>query len=120
MITIANQKPMPMRFLFVILLPFFLCSCKKLFTYSANEIQIEEKDRNQNIKNIERLQSKIQSDSFSFVVISDPQRFYDEMDDFVEKSKSLSRYFFCRVKWRYDRFWPAIRIPVDQRSFAET
>ena len=85
MITIANQKPMRMRFLFVILLSFFLCSCKKLFTYSANEIQIEEKDRNQNIKNIERLDSKTQSDSFSFVVISDPQRFYDEMDDFVEK-----------------------------------
>jgi len=85
LITIVNQKPMRMRFLFVILLSFFLYSCKKLFTYSANEIQIEEKDRNQNIKNIELLRSKTQGDSFSFVVISDPQRFYDEMDDFVQK-----------------------------------
>jgi len=74
------------RLLFVtLLLSILTCSCKKLFTYSANEIQIEEKDRNQNVKNIERLQSKVQSDSFRFVVISDTQRFYDEMDDFVEK-----------------------------------
>lgn len=74
------------RLSFVILLLSILpCSCKKLFTYSPNEIQIEEKDRNQNIKNIERLQSKTQNGSFRFVVISDTQRFYDEMDDFVEK-----------------------------------
>ena len=69
----------------LILLSILPCSCKKLFTYSPNEIQIEEKDRNQNIKNIERLQSKSQNGSFRFVVISDTQRFYDEMDDFLEK-----------------------------------
>ena len=72
----------------ILLLSIIPCSCKKLFTYSANEIQIEEKDRNQNIKNIERLQSKAQNDSFRFVVISDTQRFYEEMDDFVEKVNS--------------------------------
>ena len=72
----------------ILLLSILPCSCKKLFTYSANEIQIEEKDRNQNIKNIERLQSKAQNDSFRFVVISDTQRFYEEMDDFVEKVNS--------------------------------
>ena len=72
----------------ILLLSILPCSCKKLFTYSANEIQIEEKDRNQNVKNIERLQSKAQNDSFRFVVISDTQRFYEEMDDFVEKVNS--------------------------------
>ena len=74
------------RLLFAtLLLSILSCSCKKIFTYSANEIQIEEKDRNQNIKNIERLHSKAQGDSFRFVVISDTQRFYEEMDEFVEK-----------------------------------
>ena len=75
-----------MRFLFVaLLLSTLSSSCKKLFSYSANEIQIEEKDRDQNIKNIERLQSKEPNDSFRFVVISDCQRFYEEMDEFIEK-----------------------------------
>lgn len=79
-----------MRFLFVaLLLSTLSSSCKKLFSYSANEIQIEEKDRDQNIKNIERLQSKEHKDSFRFVVISDCQRFYEELDEFVEK---INRY----------------------------
>lgn len=78
----------------ILLLLILQSSCKKLFTYSPNEIQIEEKDRNQTVKNIERLQSKAQSDSFRFVVISDTQRFYDEMDDFVEKIKGYQGISF--------------------------
>ena len=79
-----------MKFLFAaLLLSILSSSCKKLFSYNANEIQIEEKDRNQNIKNIERLQSKEQKDSFRFVVISDCQRFYEEIDEFVGK---INRY----------------------------
>ena len=78
-----------MRFLFITLvLSISLISCEKIFTYNANEIQIEEKDRNQNTKNLEHLQSKGQKDSFYFVVISDTQRFYDELDSFVEKVNS--------------------------------
>ena len=79
-----------MRFLFITLvLSIFSSSCEKAFTYNANEIRIEEKDRNQNTKNLERLQSKEQNDSFRFVVISDCQRFYEEMDEFVGK---INRY----------------------------
>ena len=77
---------MLMRYIFAaLLLSILSTSCKKLFSYSANEIQIEEKDRDQNTKNIERLRSKEQKDSFRFVVISDCQRFYEELDEFVEK-----------------------------------
>lgn len=74
-----------MRILFAGLLCILFFSCKKLFTYNANEIQIDKKDKNQNIQNIERLRSKAQGASFRFVVITDTQRFYDEMDDFIEK-----------------------------------
>lgn len=73
----------------ILLLSILTYSCKKLFSYSANEIQIEEKDRDQNIKNIKRIQSKGQNEPFRFVVISDTQRFYEELDDFVEK---INRY----------------------------
>jgi Icc protein len=87
-----------MRFLFTTLvLSIFLSSCEKTFTYNANEIQIEEKDRDQNIKNIERLRSKSTNDSFNFVVISDTQRFYDELDDFVEKINSYPDISFVVV-----------------------
>ena len=78
-----------MRYLFnTLVLSIFLTSCEKTFTYNANEIKIEEKDKDQNTKNLERLQSKGQKDSFCFVVISDTQRFYDDLDDFVEKVNS--------------------------------
>jgi predicted MPP superfamily phosphohydrolase len=89
---------MLMRSIFAALLLSMLSgSCKKLFSYSANEIQIEEKDRDQNTKNIERLQSKEQSDSFRFVVISDCQRFYEELDEFVEKINSYLGISFVVV-----------------------
>ncbi len=87
-----------MRFLFsTLVVSTFLISCKKTFTYNANEIQIEEKDRDLNIKNIERLRSKSKNDSFNFVVISDTQRFYDELDDFVEKINSYPDISFVVV-----------------------
>ena len=84
-----------MRFLLTTLvLSIFLISCEKTFTYNANEIQIGESDRDQNTKNLERLQSKPQSNSFNFVVIGDTQRFYEELDDFVEKINSYPHISF--------------------------
>ena len=77
---------MQIKLLFSTLLPLiFLCSCKKLFTYSKNEIQLDEKNKNQNIKNIRLLESKTQNVPFRFAVITDTQRFYEEMDEFVKK-----------------------------------
>ena len=74
------------RFLLTALvLSIFLISCEKTFTYNANQTQIEEKDRDQNTKNLERLRSKPENGSFNFIVISDTQRFYEELDDLVEK-----------------------------------
>ena len=75
-----------MRFLVTVLvLSIILISCERTFSYNANEIQIEEKDRDQNTKNLERLRSKPENASFNFVVIADTQRFYEELDDLVEK-----------------------------------
>ena len=77
-----------------LVLSIFLISCEKTFTYSANEIQIGESDKDQNTKSLERLRSKTQTDSFNFVVIGDTQRFYDELDDFVEKINTYSNISF--------------------------
>ncbi|TMI97178.1 MAG: metallophosphoesterase [Bacteroidetes bacterium] len=77
-----------MRFFTILLLSIFLISCEKTFTYNANEIQIDEKDKDQNTKNLERLRSTPENGSFNFVVIADTQRFYEELDDLVEKLNS--------------------------------
>jgi Icc protein len=71
-----------------LLLLIIACSCKKLFTYSKNEIQLEEKAKDQNLRNLERLRSNPQQGPFRFVVVSDTQRFYDELDEFVKKMNS--------------------------------
>src|SRR6187551_2463318 len=79
-----------MRFLVTVLvLSIILISCERTFSYNANEIQIEEKDRDQNTKNLERLRSKPENGSFNFIMISDTQRFYEELDDLVEKVNSI-------------------------------
>ncbi len=78
-----------MRSLMVaILILAFFSSCQKLIKYNANEIRLEEKDRNQNTKNIALIKSAIPKDSFSFIVISDSQRSYDELDDFVKRANN--------------------------------
>jgi Icc protein len=82
------------RFFIILLLSTFLISCEKTFTYNANEIQIDEKDKDQNTKNIERLRSKPDNGSFNFVVISDTQRFYEELDDLVEKLNNYTNLSF--------------------------
>ena len=83
------------RFLLTeLILSIFLISCEKTFTYNANEIQIGESDRDQNTKNLERIRSKSQTDSLNFVVIGDTQRFYDELDDFVEKINTYPNISF--------------------------
>src|SRR6187401_2647511 len=86
-----------MRFFTIPLLSIFLISCERTFNYNANEIQIEEKDRDQNTKNLERLRSKPENASFNFIVISDTQRFYEELDDFVEKVNSYPNISFVVV-----------------------
>ena len=73
---------------------FFLSSCEKLVKYNANEIDLEEKYRNLNTKNLDRLRSTTPKNSFSFIVISDSQRSYDELNDFVKKANSNGEISF--------------------------
>lgn len=66
----------------LLILP-LLFSCKDLFLYSPDEVRLNENERNLNIKNIQKIKSQPSLDSFSFIVVGDSQRFYDELEDFV-------------------------------------
>lgn len=71
-------------FLMLFCMAILLASCDKLIQYHPNEIRLDEEDKNLNAKNIEKILQLPARDSFKFVVIGDTQRFYDELDDFVE------------------------------------
>jgi predicted MPP superfamily phosphohydrolase len=68
-----------------------LASCDK-FEFSPNEVKLEENEQDLTRKNIEMLQQLHleKRPSFRFAVISDTQRFYDELDDVVEALKQRS------------------------------
>lgn len=62
-----------------------LCSCKH-FMYHPDEVRPNEKQLN--AYNIKKLQSQNAKNSFRFVVTGDTQRFYDELDDFIDHINS--------------------------------
>lgn len=68
---------------FVVLLVFF-SSCKDLFQYNPNEVRLEADEKDLNAKNIARLRTATPKDTFRFIVIGDSQRFYEDLDKFVE------------------------------------
>ncbi|CAN5337780.1 hypothetical protein BH20BAC1_BH20BAC1_17960 [soil metagenome] len=69
-------------YLIAIIHCFTFSSCKKLLQYHPAEVRPDVLQlNNQNINKLEKIS---QTDSFSFLVISDLQRFYDELEDFVD------------------------------------
>ena len=75
-------------------LPLANISCKKAFLYNLNEIRLEENEKNLNAKNIEKIEAKSQGDTLKFILIGDSQRFYNELDDFVEEANKLKDVAF--------------------------
>jgi Icc-related predicted phosphoesterase len=69
-------------------------SCKKAFLYNLNEVRLEENEKNLNAKNIEKIEAKSQGDTLKFILIGDSQRFYNELDDFVEEANKLKNVAF--------------------------
>jgi 3',5'-cyclic-AMP phosphodiesterase len=67
------------------LLVFFialLCSSCKGFLYHPSEVRPDEK--NLNALNIEKINKLPSANSFKFILVGDIQRFYDELDDFID------------------------------------
>ncbi|HLO36896.1 MAG TPA: metallophosphoesterase [Lacibacter sp.] len=71
-----------------------LSSCKR-FMFHPNEIRPNETALNKrNIEKIMRLEPK---PVFNFILLGDTQRFYDEVDDFVDHANSLNNVSFILV-----------------------
>ena len=86
---------MTRRLLPLILLPLMLlASCKDLFQYSPNEVRLEEAEKNLNEKNISKLKSKSTGEPIKFIVTGDSQRFYEELDAFVDHVNRLDDISF--------------------------
>ncbi len=69
-------------------------SCKKAFLYNLNEIRLEENEKDLNAKNIKKIEAMTSKDTLKFILIGDSQRFYDELDDFVEEANQLKDISF--------------------------
>lgn len=72
------------RILSLVLFCFFLGSCKDLFQYSPNEVRLEAADKELNAKNIAKIVAQPPKDTFKFIVIGDSQRFYEDLNKFVD------------------------------------
>lgn len=73
---------------------FITISCRKFVSYNADEARVKTKFQDLNKKNIDKLKLSPEKDSFSFLVISDSQRAYKELDDFVSTVNQLKNNEF--------------------------
>jgi 3',5'-cyclic AMP phosphodiesterase CpdA len=89
----SSSNPI-LKTLLILIFPLFFLSCKDLFLYSPDEVRLNENERDLNIKNIQKIKSQPSLDSFSFIVVGDSQRFYDELDDFVNVVNNLPEISF--------------------------
>lgn len=73
-------------------------SCEK-FEFSPNEVKLEKSEMDLTRKNIEKIRALQLENrpSFRFVVISDTQRFYDELDDVVAALKKRTDINFVLI-----------------------
>jgi predicted phosphodiesterase len=82
------------RMLLLVLLSYCLGSCKDLFQYSPNEVRLEAEDKDLNAKNIAKIKALTPKDTFRFIVIGDSQRFYDDLDNFVDHVNKVENVAF--------------------------
>src|SRR5688572_10058700 len=77
------------------LVPLLIMSSCKRFVFHPDEIRPQEKALNsRNIEKIRRLESK---PVFNFILLGDTQRFYDEVEDFVDHANLLDSVSFILV-----------------------
>jgi len=74
-----------------------LASCKKVFEYSPHEIRLNDDEKGLNAKNIALISAQPVPDTLRFIVIGDPQRAYDQLDDFVKVVNQMNGISFVVV-----------------------
>ena len=76
-----------------VLLMLCLFSCD-LLEYSPNQVFDRDTPVNLNDKNLEKLFSTPGDDTITIAFVGDSQRFYDELDKFIEKANSITSIDF--------------------------
>lgn len=71
-----------------------LASCKQ-FLFHPNEVRPDEKGLNN--YNIERIANLDTAQAFNFILLGDTQRFYEDLDDFINHVNSLNNISFVLV-----------------------
>jgi 3',5'-cyclic-AMP phosphodiesterase len=74
-------------FLFFIAIFFF--GCDDVFEYSPNQVFDDDTPVGLNEKNLERILTTANDDTLKIAFIGDSQRFYDELDRFIDKANSI-------------------------------
>jgi 3',5'-cyclic-AMP phosphodiesterase len=77
------------HFYVLIFLATVLQSCWDAFEYSPNQVFDRNSPRNLNAKNLSRLRSSVGDDTVTIAFVGDSQRFYDEVQDFVDTVNKL-------------------------------
>jgi 3',5'-cyclic AMP phosphodiesterase CpdA len=84
---------MKKHLLYLPLLLMFL-SCKR-FMFHPNEIRPQEKALN--ARNIEKIKALPPKQTFNFILLGDTQRFYDEVDDFIDHVNASDSISFVLI-----------------------
>ncbi|MHC2990154.1 metallophosphoesterase [Pontibacter sp. HJ8] len=71
-----------------------LSSCEELFEYHPNQIRLDKDEQNLTATNLKRLESQQPGDTLRLLVMGDTQRFYDDVEAFVQKANTFEAIDF--------------------------
>lgn len=67
-----------------LLLVLFVMGCSDVFEYSPNQVFDKDSEVNLNLRNLEALYAAPQDDTIAIAFVGDSQRFYDELEKFID------------------------------------
>jgi len=76
-------------YIFIFLATIVLQSCWHAFEYSPNQVFDQDTVEDLNIKNLERLYANPSDDTITIAFVGDSQRFYDELDAFIDTVNNI-------------------------------
>lgn len=71
-----------------------IVSCKDLFVFNPNELRLNEGESALNEKSIQKIRALPNKDTFTFILIGDTHRFYEQTEDFVREVNQRSDISF--------------------------
>lgn len=84
-----KQMSMNSRVLAIIIMTILFAGCEDFFEYSPNQVFDDDTPVGLNAKNLDSIFSKPADDTITIAFVGDSQRFYDELDLFIDKANSI-------------------------------